>query len=104
MKLRRISSIIACVACLLHGMLTATALRQLPRRIRPTTLGVLATMGIHYAANLPIYPSGIDLAGLGPGVWQAVVHNERCPGCRRWHWTSALGESETASPPDPIPR
>lgn len=134
------------MVCLMHGVFTATALRQVSKHF---PIGLLGAMAMHYLANFPIYLAVINFGGLGKSVWRMIlaiwvpfyflamvgllvyflfgkltVQNtslfvngrakcpecgtvyirpifaisgitkryERCPACKKWHWTRRLGD------------
>lgn len=58
------------MVCIMHGVFTAMALRQLRRVF---FMGIAGAAFLHFLGNFPIYLAGINFAGIGRPAWQIIL-------------------------------
>jgi len=58
------------MVCLMHGVFTTIALRQVSKHF---PIGLLGAMAVHYLANFPIFLAAINFGGLGISVWGKIL-------------------------------
>jgi DNA-directed RNA polymerase subunit RPC12/RpoP len=58
------------MVCIAHGAFAAIMLKYMRKNI---AVGMLAAMGLHYAANFPIYLSWVDPLNFGKTTWIVIL-------------------------------